>query len=307
MQSDLGFCTQCGAQGRIGNKCEYCGSTISASRQLGNYSMIESWGDYHFDGFSIVSENVEGNTDFPEFQVIKGDRTGYYGLIDRYGNVRIPCIYDYLMVYLDYNLCSIAKDYRHAIFNTEGQIVVPFEEANPLGLFLILDSLIFGYNTVYDLQGNLKVKLPTNDKIILLSNLYASTIHSRGLYSLENGEALLSTNYKVEKIIGTHLVIVSKVFDGFTRYGIFNCLSKDFVLKMEYSSIQEHGYKDYIASSFHVLNNGTTKSNTLTFTISSDNRIVVEKEELQTFQTPSGNGCMLLLLLMLSPLLYFFL
>lgn len=301
----LGYCTQCGAQGEIGTKCEYCGSIVSAPQPQGNHSMIESWGDYHLDGFSIVSENVDGDTDFPEFQVIKGDRTGKYGLINRYGTVLIPCIYDYLKVYLDYNLCSIAKDFCHAIYNTEGQIVVPFEEFNPLGLFLISDGLIVGYNTVYDLQGNLKIKLPTNHRIILLSNLYASTIQKRGLYSLENGETLLSDDYKIDKIIGTHLVIVNKFLDGFIRYGIYDCASKDFALKTEFSSIQEQEYGQYVARSLFDRGDGVTRSKTLTLTILSDD-IVIDKEETQNYQT-AGTGCLLLLLPFLSPILYFLL
>lgn len=306
MLSNLGYCTQCGAQGEIGTKCEYCGSIISVPQPQGNHSMIESWGDYHLDGFSIVGENAEGYTDFPEFQVIKGDRTGNYGLIDRYGVVRIPCIYDYLKVYLDYNLCTLSKDYRHAVYNTDGQVVIPFGEMNPLGPFLLSDGLIVGYNTIYDIQGNLKIKLSVNNRIILLSDLYASTIKKRGVYSIESGEKLLSDDYKVDKIIDKHLVIVNKVFNGFTRYGIFDCSSKEFVLKTEFSSIQEQGYKHYVARGQSEQENGSTLSKTLTLAIR-DGKLVVEKEEKQNFQTGSGTGCLLLLLPLLSPLLYFLL
>lgn len=306
MLSNLGYCAQCGAQGEIGTKCEYCGSTISAPQLQGNHSMIVSWGDYHLDGFSIVNENAEGNTDFPDFQVIKGDRSGKYGLVDRYGVVRIPCIYDYLKVYLDYNLCSIAKDYRHAMFNTDGQVVVPFGDINPLGVFLISDGLVVGYDTIYDLQGNLKVKLATDSRVILLSNLYASTLSKRGLYSIEGGEQMLSDDYKVDKIIDTHLVIVNKVFDGFTRYGIYNCASKEFVLDTEFTSIQEQGYKRYVAKAQYSQENGTTAMRTLTLKVNGEN-IAIEKEEKQNYQTGSGTGCLLFLLPLLSPLLYFLL
>lgn len=306
MLSNLGYCTQCGAQGEIGTKCEYCGSTISAPQPQGNHSMIESWGDYYLDGFSIVSENAEGGTDFPEFQVIKGDRTGNYGLVDRYGVVRIPCIYDYLKVYLDYNLCTLAKDYRHAVYNTDGQVVIPFGEMNPLGAFLFSDGLIVGYNTIYDLQGNLKIKLSVDNRIILLSDLYASTIKKRGVYSIESGEKLLPDDCKVDKIIDKHLIIVNKVFNGFTRYGIFDCSSKEFVLKTEFSSIQEQGYKHYVARGQSEQENGSTLSRILTLAIH-DGKLLVEKEEKQNFQTGSGTGCLLLLLPLISPLLYFLL
>ena len=304
MLSGLGYCTQCGAQGEIRTKCEYCGSVISAPQPQGNHSMIESWGDYHLDGFSIVDENAEGGSDFPEFQVIKGNRTGKYGLVDRYGIVRIPCIYDYLKVYLDYNLCTIAKDYCHAIYNTNGQAVVPFGDINPLGVFLISDGLAVGYDTIYDLQGNLKVKLTTDSRVILLSNFYASTLNKRGLYSIESGEQLLSDDYKVDKIIDTHLVIVNKVFDGFTRYGIYSCASKEFELNPEFTSIQEQGYKRYVAKAQYSQENGTTALRTLTFQVNGDN-IDIEKEENQNYQTGSGTGCLLFLLPLLSPLLYF--
>lgn len=302
----LGYCTQCGAQGEIGGKCEYCGSSITTPRPQGNHSMIESWSDYHLDGFSIVDENAEGGSDFPEFQVIKGDRTGKYGLVDRYGIVRIPCIYDYLKVYLDYNLCTIAKDYCHAIYNTNGQAVVPFGDINPLGVFLISDGLAVGYDTIYDLQGNLKVKLTTDSRVILLSNFYASTLNKRGLYSIESGEQLLSDDYKVDKIIDTHLVIVNKVFDGFTRYGIYNCASKEFELNPEFTSIQEQGYKRYVAKAQYSQENGTTALRTLRFKVNGDN-IAIEKEEKQNYQTGSGTGCLLFLLSLLLPLLYFLL
>lgn len=305
MLSDLGYCTQCGAQGEIGTKCEYCGSIISAPLPQGNRSMIESWSDYYFAGFSIVSENVEGENDFPEYQVIKGDRTGKYGLVDRYGIVRIPCVYDYLRVYLDYNLCSISKDYRHAIYNTDSQAVVPFGEISPFGVFLISDGLIVGYNTIYDLQGNLKAKLSTDSRVILLSNLYASTLNKRGLYCIESGEKLLSDDYKVDKIIDKHLVIVNKVFNGFTRYGIFDCASKELVLNTEYSSILEQEYKHYVARGQSEQENGSTLSKTITFAIKND-KLIIEKEDVQKFQT-SGSGCMLMLIPLLSPLLYYLL
>lgn len=306
MLSDLGYCTQCGAQAKVGTKCEYCGSIISAPQPQGYHSMIESWGDYHLDGFSIINENAEGDTDFPEFQVIKGDRTGKYGLIDRYGTVRIPCIYDYLKVYLDYKLCTIAKDYCHAIYNTDGQAVVPFGDINPLGVFIISDGLVVGYDTIYDLQGNLKVKLSTDSRVILLSSLYASTLNKRGLYSIEGGEQLLSDDYKVDKIIDIHLVIVNKVFDGFTRYGIYNCASKEFILNPEFTSIQEQGYRRYVAKAQYSQENVTTTLRTLTFKVNGDN-ITIEKEEEQKYQTGSGTGCLLFLLPLLSPLLYFLL
>lgn len=267
--------------------------------------MIESWSDYCLAGFSIVSENVEGETDFPEYQVIKGDRTGKYGLVDRYGVVRIPCVYDYLKVYLDYNLCSISKDYRDAIYNTDGQVVVPFGEIHPFGVFLISDGLIVGYDTIYDLQGNLKAKLSTDSRVILLSNLYASTLNKRGLYSIESGEKLLSDDYKVDKIIDKHLVIVNKVFNGFTRYGIFDCASKELVLNTEYSSILKQEFKHYVARGLSEQENGTTLSKTLTLAIKNE-KLIIEKEDVQKFQT-SGSGCMLMLIPLLSPLLYYLL
>lgn len=269
--------------------------------------MIESWKSYSLDGFSIVSENAEGKTDFPEFQVIKGNRTGKFGLVDRYGIVKIPCIYDYLKVYLDYNLCSITRDYRNAIYNTDGQVVVPFEEINPLGVFIISFEHIVGFNTIYDLQGNLKVKLPTDQRVFLLSNLYASTISEKGLYSTESGEMLLSEEFKVDKMISTHLLIVHKVFDGFTRYGIYDGASNDFVLKMEFSSILEQDYCKYVARSQSTQDNGTTQSKTLTFVVN-DNKLEVEREDSQIFHTSSPKaGCLFgLLFSLLLPLVLYF-
>ncbi len=268
--------------------------------------MIQSWSDYHLDGFSIVNENVEGNTDFPEFQVIKGDRTGYYGMVDRYGVVRIPCIYDHLKVYLDYNLCSVVKDYCNAVYNTEGQFVIPFGEINPLGVFIISNGFITGYNTVYDLQGNLKIELPANHRVVLLSDLYATTLQKRGIYSLDSGETLLPDEYKVDKIIDTHLVIVNKVFDGFTRYGIYDCSTKSFVLNTEFTSIQPLEYDKYEARSQTVQNDGSTKSRALILAIK-EGKVEIEREDIQNFQTGSGTGCMLVFLPLLLPIILWFL
>lgn len=307
MQSNLGFCSQCGAQGEIGNKCEYCGSTISVSKSEGNHSMIESWGDYHLDGFSIANEKVKGSTDISEVQVLRGNRSGKYGLVNKYGNIIIPCINDHLMVYLDYHLCTVSKDYRNAIYDTDGKVVIPFGDANPMGVFVIQNNLIVGYNTIFDLQGNIKVALPSQDRIVLVSELYASTFpEARSLYDIGSGEQLLSKDFRVDKIIDSHLLIVNKVFDGFTRYGIYNCASKEFVLNPEYTSIQEQGYKRYVAKEQYLQENGTTALRTLTFKVNGDN-IAIEKDEKQNFQSGSGAGCLLFLLPLLSPLLYFLL
>lgn len=303
---DLGVCMQCGAKGEIGSKCEYCGSIISAPRTQGNHSMIETYNEYQLDGFSIVDDKVEGNTDFPEFQVIQGNKTGYYGMVDRYGVVRIPCIYDYIKVYLDNNLCAITKDHRNAVYNTDGEVVIPFGEINPLGAFFISDGLIVGYNSVYDLQGNLKIQLPTNKRIVLLSERYATTLQKQGVYSLESCETLLDDSYKVDKIIDTHLIIVNKAFNGFTRYGIYDCKSQAFVLDTEFTSVLQLEYNKYEARSQSEQNDGSTKSRTLILVIN-DGKIEIEREDIQTYQTGAGIGCMLLLLPLLLPILYFIL
>lgn len=302
MCSGIGFCNQCGAQGKIGTICEYCGATISAPTPSGSHSVIESWSDYHLDGFSIVDDRLEGNTDFPEFQVIKGDRTGLYGVVDRFGVVRIPCIYNYLKVYLDYNLCCVGKDYRNAVLDVEGKVIIPFGEFNPVGVYMISYGLIYGYNTIYDLQGNQKVKLPVNSRVVLLSDLYASTLQKKGLYSLETGEPLLTDDYGVDEIIDTHLVIVNKVLDGFTRYGIYDCSTRDFALPIEYTSIQYIGFGKYEARAQYTQDERTTKSRMLLLTIQ-DGKLEIEKEDIQQYQTGSGDGCLFVLLLpLLLPL-----
>ena len=302
MCSSIGFCNQCGAQGEIGSKCEYCGSTISAPLTQDNHSMIDSWSDYHLDGFSIVSENVEGKTDSLEFQVIKGDRTGLYGVVDRYGVVRIPCIFNYLKLYLDYNLCCVVKDYCNAVLDVDGKAIIPFGEFNPVGLYVISYGLIYGYNTIYDLQGNQKVKLPVDHRVVLLSDLYASTLHQKGLYSLETGEQLLSDDYGVNEMIDTHLVIVNKVSDGFTRYGIYDCSTRDFALPVEFTSIQSHGFREYEARAQYTQDERTAKSRMLLLTIQ-DGKLEIEREDIQQYQTGSGEGCLLVLLLpLLLPL-----
>ena len=268
--------------------------------------MIVSWRDYHLDGFSIVDDSVEGNTDIPEFQVIKGDRTGYYGLVDRYGVVRIPCIYDYLKVYLDYNLCSVVKDFRNAILTTDGQAIIPFGEISPLGMYTILHNLICGYDTIYDLQGNLKIQLPADDRVILISDLYASTLQSKGLYCLATGEILLGNEYGVDKIINTHLIIVNKVTNGFTRYGIYDCSTKSFVLPIEFTSIQYLSLGKYEARAQSNNEDGTVKSRMLLLSIQ-DGKLVTEREDIQQYQN-SGTGCLLVLLLpLLLPLAFYLL
>ena len=245
--------------------------------------------------FSIVDDGVEGNTDIPEFQVIKGDRTGFYGMVDRYGVVIIPCIYDFLKVYIDYNLCSVVKDFRNAILTTDGQTVIPFGEINPLGMFTISHSLVCGYNTIYDLQGNLKIQLAADDRVILLSDLYASTLRGKGLYSLDTGEILLNDEYVADKIIDTHLIIVNKVTNGFTRYGVYDCCTKSFALPIEFTSIQYLSLGKYEARAQYKQECGTTKSRMLLFSIQAGT-LEVEREDAQQYQI-SGTGCLLMLLL----------
>lgn len=299
MQPDLGFCSQCGAQGEIGTECEYCGSIISDSQLLGNHSMIESWSDYQLDGFSIVCEKLKGYTDVSEVQVLKGNRSGKYGLVNRYGNIVIPCIYDQIMVYLDYHLCTVSIDYKNAIYDTDGNVVIPFGDVNPMGVFVIQNNLIVGYNTIFDLQGNIKVSLPSYDRIVLVSELYASTFpDARCLYDVESGDQLLSREFRIDKIIDTHLLIVNKVFDGFTRYGIYDAVHRKFVLKLEYSSILKQGNKRYVARAQTDQNNGVTQSITLTFSVDK-NKVVIQKQDIQNMQTGSGIGCLSMLSLIL--------
>lgn len=309
MQSDIGFCSQCGAQGAVGAKCEYCGSTIVAPHNIQDesHSMSQSWSDFHLDGFLLVPENIEGESDCPDFYVIEGKKTGNQGLINRYGEIVVPCIYDYLKIYLDYELCCAYKDYRHGVIGVDGHIVIPFDEENPLGIYVISDNCIVGYNRIFDLHGNLKIELPSDDRIVSLTESYATTYpDNKGLFSVESGELLLPQEYRIDKVINYSLFLVNKVTDGFTRYGLFNPQTKEFVLPVEYLSIQYQESGSYVAKLKSVLDNRITTMSTLTFkTIDGD--IVIEKEEKQNFQTANSPGCLLLLLPLLSPLLYFFL
>ena len=128
------------------------------------------------------------------------------------------------------------------------------------------------------------------------------TLQQKGLYSLGTGEQLLSDDYGVNEMIDTHLVIVNKVSDGFTRYGIYDCSTRDFALPVEFTSIQSHGFREYEARAQYTQDEITTKSRMLLLTIQ-DGKLEIEREDVQHYQTSSGNGCLLVLLLpLLLPL-----
>lgn len=274
---------------------------ISAPVSQGNLSSYESWSDYDLDAFTFENENIIGDTDSPEFQVISDDRTGKFGLIDQYEVIKMPCIYDHFNMYLEYDRCCVAKDGRNAVFNTNGQVIIPFGKINPLERYSISNNLIVGYNSVYDLQGNLKILLPTDVKVVLLSQLYATTSQYRGLYSLEAGKPLLKDEYNVNEVIDTHLIIVSKMNDGFTHYGIYDCISKDFVLPIEFTSIQSQKMGKYEARALYAQEERTVKSKTLILSVK-DGKLDTEREDIQQYQT-AGTGCILVLLVpLLLPL-----
>ena len=126
MLADIGICPNCGASGKIGVSCEYCASIIASANCENNESRsVISWSDFRLDGFTLVHKRVIGNVDFPEYYVIEGDRTGKQGLISIYGKVVIPCVYDYVIDYLDYNLCSVVKSGQTGVSDFNGKPIIP--------------------------------------------------------------------------------------------------------------------------------------------------------------------------------------
>ena len=299
MRTGLGVCSQCGAQGTIGNRCEYCGSTITAphnSHGEGN-SKIQSWDSFHLDGFTLVYDNCVGDTDFPSYQVVEGIRTGKQGLIDINGCFVIPCVYDELIAYLDYEICCIDKDNQYGVITFTGENIIPLSECTQEESFKVQFNLILGENSIYDINGNLLAHIPSSERIILLSPSLATTdSHGHGIYSIDRGEFILPTEYSVIKMYRENLFLVSKFIDGATRFGVYNTESNTFVLRTEYSSIQYRDNGRYEAKLQSILDNGTTEMKTITFCIK-ENEIYIEKEEQQTFQTGSSNGCMFVVLL----------
>lgn len=312
MLTSIGICSQCGASGEVGSKCEYCGSTIvTASHnntQDEGHSMMESWGDFRLDGFSLVHDNLKGETDSPDYYVIEGNRTGNQGLIDRYGNFTIPCIYDRINAYLDYGICCVSKNCQHGVIDFDGNTVIPLCGNISEDLFVVQYGMIVGFNSVYDIRGNLKIQLPSGSRILLLSSNIATTYPKcKGLYDLNTGELLLSLEYKIERNIGNDLYLVNKFNGGVTRYGIYKPETKEFLFPTEYLSIQYQENRLYVARLQSVQNDATTGMRTITFSVRG-NEIKIEKEEEQTFQTGSGAGCMLTLLIVLTlPISLFFL
>ncbi len=299
MRTSLGICSQCGAQGTIGTRCEYCGSTIAAlhdSHGEGN-SMIQSWDAFHLDGFTLVYDNCIGDTDFPSHQVVEGIRTGKQGLIDINGDFVIPCIYDELIAYLDYEICCVDRDSQYGVISFTGETIIPLSECAQDELFDVQFNLIVGEDMIYDVNGNIIAHIPSSERVILLSPSLATTgSHGHGIYSINRGEFILSTEYSVIKMYSDNLFLVSKFTDGATRFGVYNTESNTFSLETKYSSIQYRDNGRYEAKLQNILDNGITEMKTITFCIK-ENDIYIEKEEQQTFQTGSSNGCMFIVLL----------
>ena len=93
-----------------------------------------------------------------------------------------------------------------------------------------------------------------------------------------------------------NLFLVSKSSNGATRYGVYNTDSNTFSLSTDFLSIQYRDNGRYEAKLQNISDNGVTEMKTLTFLIK-EGDIFIEKEEKQSFQTGTGNGCMFVALL----------
>lgn len=294
MCSCLGQCSQCGAQGVVGSQCEYCGSTITVLHSpLGEgHSMIQSWDDLHLDGFKIIHDNCKGYTDFPKYQVVEGIRTGKQGLINANGIFVVPCIYDILMADLDSEVCCVSKGGQYGVISCAGDTIIPLCGCKYEDVFVVQHKLIVGFNTIYDLSGNLLIRIPSEERIMLLSSDFVTTYpHHHGLYRVNGGEMILPAEYSVVKCLSSCLFLVSKFTEGVTRYGVYNAESNSFILKTEYLSIQNRSNGQYEARLQRIKENGASEVKTLIFCIKGSD-VLIEKEENQTFQTGAGTGCL---------------
>jgi len=259
--------------------------------------MIQSWDSFHHDGFTIVHDNCIGETDCPSYQVVEGIRTGKQGLIDVNGVFTVPCIYDELTAYLDYEICCVNVDDQYGVISFKGETIIPLSGYEQEDLFVIQHKFIVGFNLVYDIHGTLITRFQSDERIMLLSQSLATTYpNGHGIYRINDGGIALPSDYSVVKMYCDNLFLVSKFTNGATRYGVYNTDSNRFSLRTEFLSIQYRDNGRYEARLQTILDNGVTEMKTLTFFIK-DSDIFIEKEEKQSFQTGSGNGCVFAALL----------
>lgn len=273
MLNDVVLCSQCGARGVVGSTCEYCGSTIISqnNKQEEGHSVIESWSELHLDGYSLVDENTIGECDFPEYYVARGNRTGKQGLINRNGIFVIPCIYDEVMAYLDYDVCCVRKN---------------------------------GESEVIDFEGNSIIA--SSQGIRLLSRDYATTLSGdQGLYDLKEEKQILSFDYRIIQSLEDDLFIVQKFVQGENLHGIYDARTGTFLLETECVSIQIQENRSFVAHIKTLQDSSFTSIKVLTFSIK-DKSVVIEKEEIRTYKTASSSsGCMsVFLIIMLQISLY---
>ena len=281
MRTGLGICSQCGAQGTIGTKCEYCGSTITVSHNShgeGNF-MTQSWDSFHLDGFIIVQDKCIGETDCPSYQVVEGIRTEKQGLIDTNGVFVVPCIYDELTAYLDYEVCCVNRDDQYGVVSFSGETIIPLSGYGQEDFYVIQHGLIVGFNTVYDINGTLITRFQSDERIMLLSPSLATTYpNGHGIYRIYGGRMALPSDYSIVKMYSDNLFLVSKSSNGATRYGVYNTDSNTFSLSTDFLSIQYRDNGRYEAKLQNISDNGVTEMKTLTFLIKEGDIFILAQE-----------------------------
>ena len=297
MYDYLGFCPQCGANGKVGSQCEYCGSTIFAVSSPDIKSTgIQSWTEFQIDGFEILRNQVEGSSDFQEYCVVRGKQSGKQGLIDRTGKFVIRCIYDYVRLYSDYNICSIGSRGQNGVIGVDGKFLIPLKGCyGALGFYDPKYDRIYGYKDVSDIQGNKISDIPSKKRIFLISsNLVTTMPDKKGIFKVETGCVLLDENFVLEKSINDRYYIVSKFIDGSLKYGVYDTEEEEFTLDIMYSNIMCQDDKTYFARMITNQSNCSIQK-TILFTVSKST-IKIIKEETQTFNNiNSGMGCMIAL------------
>lgn len=221
-------CRNCGAPGRIGTRCEYCGNIITAppiepeiGRNGGKGRKARfSWKEVVPDGYELCKHATIGSDDVPEMYVVRGKRSLLMGVINQRGDFVIKCEFAQIELYLKKKRClvyngdelyddeDIECKYGHQVWKPkssgyydigERRWIVPMQPGKGQ---VYTQYVAIGANLYDEADGHHVCSLEGYDDDStpwireINGKYYASAGERIGLWDCETGQQILSTKYR---------------------------------------------------------------------------------------------------------------
>ena len=153
-------------------------------------------------------------TDADGIQRIKDDDSYLYGLLDKYGNVIVPCKYDMIIHFdEDVRLAAVCSPYgKWGYINTSGKEVLPCEYEHVDDRFYCGRALVkkYGKYRYIDKYGDLKIQCEYDEASFFWDEMAA--VKKNGVWGIITpfGHQKFSMTYDAIYVLGDGIIVAGK-------------------------------------------------------------------------------------------------